>query len=338
MARRLTALLTILALVLATFAPSAPASAAEKGDVAAMRQALEVFKQGRTALKARDFDAALKFFRKAHAIYEHQPLIILALAKTLDRAKQPDNALRYYKLFIREAEPDDRDRKPTLARIAAIEAALARRPAKLVLKGLPAGAAVRVDGKTRQVDPGNGVTLKAGVHGVEVTMGNRLPFVRKGLALAPGQTLTLEVVLLEPVDPSKLPRDHMWTWVAGGATALATLTLGVLAVRRVTLSNSYFELVSESGKVNQTTIKKYDCKGTTLDDCPALRDEANSRRDAILQNDKLLYGAGIAAGVFAIGTVAAYFAAPVKKQARATLQLTPTWDGRRVGAGLTLRF
>ena len=148
---------------------STPAFSAPKGDQVAMRQALEVFKQGRTALKAKDYDAALKFFRKAQAIYEHEPLIIYALAKTLDHAGQMENALRYYQLFITASEPDDRERPLAHKRIKALREALAKRPARLVLKALPAGAAVKLDGKVAQVDPQNALVVKAGTHSVEAS-------------------------------------------------------------------------------------------------------------------------------------------------------------------------
>ena len=84
-------LLLVIALSIVA-APVAQVHAARRGrlskdEAARRKQALGVFKQGRTAYKAGDYDAALKFFRKAQALYERESLIILALAKTLDRAK-----------------------------------------------------------------------------------------------------------------------------------------------------------------------------------------------------------------------------------------------------------
>ena len=311
---------------------------APKGDRASMQQALEVFKQGRTALKAKDYDAALKFFRKAQAIYEHEPLIIYALAKTLDHAGQFENALRYYQLFITTSEPDDRERPLARKRIEALQDRLARRPARLVLKGLAAGAAVKLDGKQVQVDPQNTLEMKAGIHSIEVRLGNRIPFVRNGLALAAGQVLKLEVVLLEPVDPSLLPRDHTWTWVAGGATAVAGLALGIFAIRRVALLNEYYEMVeSNSGKVTNATLKKYDCQSTKPEDCPVLWKEVSARKDAYDANEGWMYATGIATGVFAIATVAAVFAAPVKAgQERSSVSVRPTFNGNQLG--VLLRF
>lgn len=336
MLRRLLSLCLALSL---GFAPSL-GFAAKRGDRAAQAAALVLFKQGRMALQAKDFDAALKLFRQAQATYEHEPLIVLALAKTLDGAGQREKALRYYEIFIKQVEPTDRDRAPTLKRIAALKKELATRPATIVLKGLPTGAQVWLDGKATQVGVNNTLTVPAGVHGVRVAMGNRVPYARSGMALGPGQRLELDVVLLEPVDESKLSRDHTWTWVAGGLTAAAALGAGVLAVRGVSLRNSYGELADlQTGKITAAARKRYNCVSQKAEDCPELITEANQRRAAIDSNDSLLYGVGIGVGVLGLATLVAYLAAPVKRPARgAGLLLTPMVDGRRAGVMATLRF
>ena len=44
------------------------------------------------------------------------PLIILALAKTLDKAGDGERALNYYRLFLKEAPENDPDRPSTVER------------------------------------------------------------------------------------------------------------------------------------------------------------------------------------------------------------------------------
>lgn len=332
-------LLTLILTLLIGLAPSL-GFAAKKGDQKALRAALGLFKQGSMALQAKDFDAALKLFRKAQATYEHEPLIILALAKTLDSSGQIGKALRYYEIFIEQVNPTDPAQKPTLRRIEALKRQLAARPAKLVLKGLPTGATVMLDGKPVQVDAANTLIVPAGVHKVRVTMGNRVPYERRGMALAAGQRLILDVVLLEPVDVSKLMRDHTWTWVAGGVTAAAALAAGILAVRGASLVNSYGEIADlETGQIKAAALKEYACESQKPEDCPELMSEARKRKGAIDDNNSLVYATGIAAGVFGLVTLVAYIAAPVKKPSdQGALQLRPMWDGERAGLALTLRF
>ncbi|MCO4760884.1 MAG: hypothetical protein KC502_05230 [Myxococcales bacterium] len=337
MARRL------LALSLTVLMMTAPvvASAAQKGDHKALRAALTLFKQGSTAFKAKDFDAALKLFRKAQATYEHEPLIILALAKTLDGAGEVTKALRYYQLFIREAEATDRDRKPTLARIAVIKKQLAARPATIVLKGMPTGATLKIDGKLAQVDPRNAVRVAAGVHSIHITMGNRVPFSRRFVSVAAGQRLQIDVILMQPVDQSRLPRDHTWTWVAGGTAAVAALAVGVIAIRGVSLRNEYGELFDlETGAATAAARQQYGCKTNKDSDCPELLAEGKKLKAAIGDNDMLVYATAITAGAASIATIVAFVAAPIKPRAASSqaLRVTPTWDGRRPGVALSLRF
>lgn len=314
--------------------------AAQKGDQKALRAALGLFKQGSMALQAKDFDAALKLFRKAQATYEHEPLIILALAKTLDSAGEMKKALRYYEIFIRQVNPTDPERKPTLERIQVLRKKLAAQPAVLVLKGLPTGALVKLDGKTVQVGAANQLIVQPGVHRIKVSMGSRIPYAREGIPLAAGQKLALDVVLLDPVDRSKLSRDHTWTWVAGGLTAAAALGLGIVAVRSASLNNEYGEIANlETGQITAAARKKYGCDSQVASDCPKLISEAKKRKQAIDDNNSLLYITGIATGALAIATFGAFFAAPIKKPADQTAwQLLPSFDGRRPGVAFSLRF
>ncbi len=309
----------------------------------ARKQALELFRQGKTAYKAGDYDAAMKFFRRAQAIYGHEPLIILALAKTFDRASEFVRARKYYELFIKEAPPADRDRAGVIKRIAAIDAHLKARPATLILKNFPSAAKVSINGKDRGVDHRSAVELPAGTYDVKVTMELRLPFERKAVVLDAGVTRTLEVVLLEPVDPSTLARDHTWTWAAGGATAVAMLTAGGFFLKQVFVREEWFELFNSDGKAKDSTKKSFGCTSSkdTPDECQTMKDEGSRLDDDQLKwQGRALLTTALAGGL-GVATAVAYLAAPVKKPAHdqsAGLSLQPyaTIDG--AGAVLTIRF
>lgn len=325
-------------------APVSPVLAGQRlsaEDADARRRALDVFKQGRTAYKAGDYDAALRFFRQAQAIYQHEALIILALAKTLDKAGDGERALNYYRLFLKEAPENDPDRPSTVERIAALEAELAARPGFVVLQNLPSGAEVTIDGKAAAVDHRSAVKLAAGTYTVGVRMKNRLPFDRK-VAITAGRETKVDVVLLEPVDPSKLKHDHTWTWITGGLAAASLLTTGVLAVRGSGLRNDYGVLFDEStGRATETGRKRFDCPPTATSDadCPELIAEGKNLRESILTNDTLTASFGIATGALAIGTLVAYLAAPVAQpDATPKVSLSPRFGDGTTGFALSLRF
>lgn len=334
-------LLAICLVLTALCAPAWAANGRLSADESEQRaKALDVFKQGKTAYKAGDYVAALKFFRQAQAIYSHETLIILALAKTLDRSGDKERALSYYHLFLEEAPGDDPDRGETIARIAAIEKELAARPGTLLLANLPSNAEVRIDDKVVGVDHRSAVELAAGSYKVNVRAPERLPFDRQ-VVISPGKETKLAVVLLEPVEWSKLRRDHKWTWIAGAATAASAVTTGVLAMRGSSLRSDFDVLFDVNGRATATGRKRYGCSPTATkdEDCPKLIAEGDRLHDAIIQNDRLTYTFAIASGVFAVGTVVAWVAAPVTKdQSRSQARLLPTFDGEHRGLALSLTF
>lgn len=307
----ITAFSLAVALALGTCAAAWPGAAVAQTD--ARPKALELFRQGKTAYKAGDYDAALKFFRRAQAIYGHEPLIILALAKTFDRSAALDKSLKYYQLFLKEAPPDDRDRQKVINRIKKVKALLEARPGTLVLRNLPSAATVSIGGKDRGGDHRNAIELPAGSYDVKVTMKMRVPFERKGIVLEPGAERTLEVVLLEPVDQSTLPRDHTWTWVAGGATAAALVTSGGFFLKQLFVRQDWLDLFNENGVAKASTKEEYGCKTskTTPETCKAMFAEGDRlKAEQSKWQDRAWIATGVAGGL-AVVTVVAYLAAPV---------------------------
>lgn len=305
-------------------------------------KALQVFKQGKTAYKAKDYDAALKFFRQAQAIYSHETLIILALAKTLDRAKQLEQAKRYYRLFLKEAPANDRSRAKTLQRIQAIDRLLAKRPATLVIRNLPTAARLRVNDKDAVPNAKGELSLPPGRYKVHADLQHHYPFDRAGISLKAGERLELPIVLKRIPDPSTLPRDHTWTWVAGTATGVSVLVTGVFALQSFFKRNEFFELADAGGAPTEKGRRDYDCEPQNPGDpkpleCPKWEAAVSEIKADAEGYQTAAAVSGLVAAGLGVATAVAYFAAPVKKGAapRTSLLIAPT--GPR-SVGLTLRF
>ena len=336
------ALLTCCALPTSANAQTAKRTQAQDS---ARGQALELFKQGATAYKAAEYDAALTFFRKAQAIYSREPLIILALAKTFDRAKEVLKARSYYRLFLKEAPADDKDRAKAEQRITEITRYLKALPGRLVLNNLPSQATIEINGANRSTDDQGALNLPAGKYDVSVTLANHVPFQRRAISLEAGETREIAVVLLKPVDPSTLPRDHTWTWISGGATGIAVLAASGFAIKAFFAHDEYASLFDlETGNAKRGTREKFDCDpNATADSCPKAIVEGERLADETKSSQRwalIMGGASLGLG---IATAAAYFAAPVRPDLHGTVRTS--WSVQpfmstsgAMGTNLTLRF
>ncbi len=344
---RLHPALASLLIVLLVWSPTATVLAQEEtppseDDGAARKRAIEVFTQGKTALKANDYDAALQFFSKAQAIFEHEPLIILALAKTHDQAGNLEKALNYFKLFLKTAPPDEVERPFAVKRIGELERLLASRPGTLKLNNLPSQTRVEINGEKREPNHENKLFLPPGSYDVLVTMDKRIPYERKGIRLGPGESKTLEVVLVAPIDESRLPRDHTWTWVAGGATAAALMATGVLGVMTSSSKSTYLKHFDEQGHPVKATLDSYGCQ--VGEPCPEAIAEGSEYRQEFIDRQNWTLIAGLTASGLALATVALFFAAPVKDPTRAlmrpsdALQIAPQLSADGAGLVVGLRF
>jgi tetratricopeptide (TPR) repeat protein len=360
----LTALLAgILALAGAmphAWAQTAPLTAEESR---AREDALELFNQGKLALKAQDYGRALDLFSKAQARFQKEPYIILALAKTLDKAGDLEKAKGYYELFLATAPTTQpafaKDREATVQRLREIREELAKRPGVLKFKGMPSGAQLELNGKPADVDTKGELKVPAGTYSLRVTVDKRLPFERAAVLVGPGETKEIEVVMLAPVDPSTLPHDYTWTWVAGGASVAALLTGAVFGVLTQQSLDQYSKRFESDGNARQVTLDDYKLKnsdgslqlkdgqaqkcfkGTTH--CPDAVAEGNgyiktfeSRRTATIAS----LGTGAALGIVA---VVLYLNAPLKDQpgkgaTARTWHLLPSFDGHTASALIALDF
>lgn len=326
-------------------------------DAKAREEALELFKQGRNAYKAGDYDAARELFQRAWGRWDREPLIAMALAKAYDRAGQLEKSLVYYEHFLRLAPVTKDylpDREQAVQRVAAIKEVLKSRPGVLKFRNLPSGARLEIDGKVSGVDAAGEVKVVAGQHAIRVTMELRIPFDQPAIVVGPGETREIEVVLVAPVDPGTLPRDHTWTWTAAGATTLGLVATGALGFLWWQSYEDYAALVDQDTgqptpkakaqypyqgqpcQVGVETVpgsKKYECDAATAAGKAALEDMAPYRIAT-----PVVGGATVVLGIL---TYMAYVAAPVKDPNRAAapkLALQPQFAPGAGGLALRLDF
>lgn len=359
------ALLTVQAFaLLPSLAEAQPPPLSAEEDKA-RREALELFKQGRNAYKAGDYDAARELFARAFAVYDKEPLIALALAKAYDRAAQLDKALLYYEYFLRLAPVDAEfaaDREATVKRIAEVKALLLARPGTLKLRNLPPSAKVTVDDKPADADAAGEIKVEAGQHRIRIVMDNRVPFERPAVQVGPGETKEIEVVLPPLVDPSTLPRDHTYTWLLAAATGAAAVTTGVFGYLTWRDSVDYGSAFDSDGQPNEATRKKYPWKGqpcrlgVIVADLPGQPFECEASGalkagQALADSYDARFAGMIISGgatvLLAGGTVVAWVLAPAKKPVGRAAQALPLWQRLRVapvwypdggGASVGLRF
>jgi tetratricopeptide (TPR) repeat protein len=297
-------------------------------DAKAREEALELFKQGRNAYKAGDYDAARELFQRAWARWDREPLIAVALAKAYDRAGQLEKAQVYYEHFLRLAPVTKDylpDREQAVQRLAAIKEVLKSRPGVLKFRNLPSGARLEVDGKPVGVDSAGEVKVVAGQHAVRVTMEMRIPFEQPAIVVGPGETRDIEVVLVAPVDPGTLPRDHTWTWTAAGATTLGLVTTGALGFLWWQSYEDYAALVDQdTGQPTPKAKAQYPYKGQPCQvgvettpgsknfECDAATAAGKAALDDMAPYRIATPVVGGATVVLGILTYMAYVAAPVK--------------------------
>lgn len=297
-------------------------------DEKAREEALELFKQGRNAYKAGDFDAARELFQRAWARWDREPLIAKALAMAYDRAGQLEKAQVYFEHFLRLAPVTKdylADREQAVQRLAVIKEQLKARPGVLKFRNLPSGARLEVDGKAAGVDAAGELRVQPGSHAVRVTMELRIPFEQPAIVVGPGEVREVEVVLVAPVDPGTLPRDHTWTWTAAGATTVGLVATGALGFLWWQRYEDYTALVDPvTGQPTKKAMAAYpykgqDCQvgvetspGSKSFECDAATAAGKAALDDMAPYRIATPVVGGATVVLGILTYMAYVAAPVK--------------------------
>jgi hypothetical protein len=359
--------------VVPPLAVAAPPLSAEEDK--ARQEALELFKQGRNAYKAGDYDAARELFARAFARYDKEPLIALALAKAYDRAAQHEKALLYYEYFLRLAPVDaefSADREATIKRIAEVKLLLQSRPGILKLRNLPPAARVTIDDAPADADASGEIRVAAGEHRIRIVMEQRVPFERPAVSVGPGETREIEVVLPPWIDPSTLPKDHTYTWILAATTGAAAVTTGVLGYLTWRSSVDYSAAFDGEGQPNEATRKKYSwqgqpCRlGVQVQTLPGLPFECEASgavkagQTMADRYDQRFTGMIISGGatlLLAGGTAVAWALAPTRADARSAntqrhhqpkvvrtepllqrVSIVPVWQRDGGGAVLGLRF
>jgi hypothetical protein len=233
-----------------------------------------------------------------------------------------------------------------VALLAAVHKELSSRKATLKLKGLPSGAQVLVDGKSVAVEANGDVQVEAGVHTVRVTMDKRVPFERPAIHAGPGEIKEVEVVLMAPIDPSTLPRNHTWTWVAGGTAAAGVVATGVVGFLLWRETDQYNARFDSLGRPRDATRADYPvngqpCRigiqlaGSKTYECEGAVTEGNTRLATIRGYQIGTAVAGGATLLAAIGTAIAYVSAPVADTEPARTAGRRQWSIQPLsGAGL----
>lgn len=297
-------------------------------DEKAREEALELFKQGRNAYKAGDFDAARELFQRAWARWDREPLIAKALAMAYDRAGQLEKAQVYFEHFLRLAPATKdylADREQAVQRLAALKEQLKARPGILKFRNLPSGARLEVDGKPVGVDAAGELRVPPGSHAIRVTMEMRIPFEQPAIVVGPGEVREVEVVLVAPVDPGTLPRDHTWTWTTAGATTLGLVATGALGFLWWQSYEDYASLVDPvTGQPTKSAMAAYPFKGqpcqvgvettpgSKVFECDAATAAGKAALDDMAPYRIATPVVGGATVVLGILTYMAYVAAPVK--------------------------
>ncbi len=146
--------LIALLVVLSVFR-AAPARADDRDD------AKREFAAGQAADKAKDWQGALEHYLAAYDKLPH-PFALYNIGNDYEQLGNLREAAHYYQRYV-EASPDSADRE----RVTRLLGELRLRPAKLVVRSIPGGAGVTVDGTAVGPTPYTG-TVRGGVHHIGV--------------------------------------------------------------------------------------------------------------------------------------------------------------------------
>ncbi len=229
--------------------------AAAKPDKATQGKARAAFALGNEKMEAGEFDAAAAAFKEANELIP-AALAQYKYALALDKAGKPKEALEAYKALLAGELPEKMAEQKIAAekRVAELTEGLKPKTGVVKLTSNPPGATVVVDGeRSLDVTPTT-LTLKPGVHHVEVTMAGH-EAVKKDVEVAAGASVELAIDLpaaappppvasssappppppppppatTEPTGPKSKTPAYVTIGVAGGAAIVGTF-FGVKAL------------------------------------------------------------------------------------------------------------
>ncbi|HZN93345.1 MAG TPA: PEGA domain-containing protein [Myxococcales bacterium] len=147
-------------------------------------------------------------------------------------------AVKAYKEYLRLV-PRATDRAAVQTLVGNLEARLTRGVQELAVSSDPSGANVSVDGKLRAATPVT-MELPYGEHKLELTAEGHEPAVRT-VNLTPQAAMKVDVSLAKKAAPAPPPpvveKPKIWTWVALGGAALATVGAAAAGAQARTKAN-----------------------------------------------------------------------------------------------------
>ncbi len=137
------------------------------------------------------YDKAIEEFEEAYRL-EPKPLLLYNIAMAQEKVGELEKAVDYLKRYL-EATPDNEDRTILLAKVANLEARIAKTGIKITAS--EAEATVFVDGKDVGKTPVAGVIpLSVGAHKIKVSKKGFEDF-KMNVAVSSGQTTPVEAVM-----------------------------------------------------------------------------------------------------------------------------------------------
>jgi tetratricopeptide (TPR) repeat protein len=203
----------------------------KKPDASKIEEAKKLFEEGSIQYKTGDYPKALESFRQVYANTQ-DPAILFNIGQCQRLLNQPEEALKSFRIFIREA-PGNPLVENAKTRITELEAELAKQRAlgSIQVMTNPEGAKIFIDGADMGLGPIDIKEVAAGEHTISAKKQGFYPYEFR-FELQPGQAFSIRALLREEVTTEKVDRlqPKYFYMVAGGAGVLGTV-FGVASLR-----------------------------------------------------------------------------------------------------------
>lgn len=327
-----------LALVLASAVVLTPATtpllaqgkkpAAGKPDKATQDKARDAYKRGEEKMAAGEFEAAAAAYKEADALIP-TPQAQYKMALAYDKAGKNKEALESYKALLANALPDKMADQKAAAekRVAELSEAAKPKAGTVKIASNPTGASIKVDGEmSLDVTPAT-LTLKPGLHRIELSMKGR-EIVKKDVDVAAGANPDVTADLPEaaaapppPATSSAPPPPPPATTSAEVAPPKsktpAYVTLGIAGGAAVV--GTFFGLKALSAK-------------SDFNKTPTTDNADKAEKNALIAD--MAFGVAVTLGI----TGAVLLATSGKSEQKGKVQLAPIVGKTNQGAALRFTF
>jgi tetratricopeptide (TPR) repeat protein len=230
----------LIALQLSLFASMSHADdKTKKIEEAKREEAKKIFEDASIKYKTGDYPNALESFRRVYALTQ-EPSILFNIAQCQRLLDQPEEALKTFQLFIRDA-PSNPLAENAKVRISELEAEIARQSVlgSIQVMTNPEGGKIFIDEKEIGAGPINVKNVAPGEHTILVNNRGYYPYELR-FELQAGQAFSIRVPLREDTSSPggrDLLQPKYFFMVAGGSGALGT-AIGVTGLILASLENS----------------------------------------------------------------------------------------------------